>query len=212
MRFVLRAAFLTLLMTQAASLGFAQAAKPAPRPAAPWKRYCQPTGGFCFKYPSSWKMLGDIYDGRGVVVAPQQAGDQNFWDEVTVAMVAPPPEENEGALSLDGVIQEAAKGMSEAGQNFQTLQRQQRTVDAKPAELLKTQYIEKTSGRSWIEELVFIQGPDDEIYSVALKCAPKTMAKLEPIFTEILRTWTLPEAEPPAVEEEKPPAAPAPQH
>ena len=65
--------------------------------------------------------------------------------------------------------------MREAGQNFQTLQRQQRTVDAKPAEMLKAQYREKATGRDWIEELVFIEGPDNEIYSVALKCAAAIM-------------------------------------
>ena len=52
--------------------------------------------------------------------------------------------------------------MRDAGQNFQTLQRQSRTVDGKPAQLLKAQYREKKSDLDWIEELIFIEGPDNK--------------------------------------------------
>ena len=142
MRFVLRAALLALITMQTGVAAFAKAAKPC-APAASWKRYCQPNGGFCFKYPASWKMLGEIYDGKGVVVAPVQKEDQSFWDNITVAMVAPPTEGDDEGIGLNGVIEQAAAGMRDAGQNFQTLQRQQRTVDAKPAEMLKAQYRDK---------------------------------------------------------------------
>ena len=72
--------------------------------------------------------------------------------------------------------------MREGGQAFETLQRQQRTVDHKPAQMLKVRYHEKATGRDWIEEMVFIEGPESEIYSVALKCAPENLARLEPVF------------------------------
>lgn len=140
-------------------------------------------------------MLGDIYDGNGVVVAPPQEGQESLWNEVTVARVAPPSED--GGLGLDGVIDEAAKGMRAAGQEFQTLRRQESTVDAKPSQLLKAKYRDKSTGRDWIEELVFIQGPDNEIYSVALKTSPQAALRLEAVFSDVVRTWTLPEAEPP---------------
>src|SRR3954467_11457499 len=118
MRFAVRALVLALITSAIGALG--QSPKPA-HPAAPWKRYCQAEGGFCFKYPSSWKMLGDVYAGNGVVVAPVQKDEQALWNEITVAMVAPPKDADQ-ALGLDGVIEQAAAGMREAGQNFQTLQ------------------------------------------------------------------------------------------
>jgi len=148
--------------------------------------------------------MGEVYSGNGVVVAPPQKQEEPLWNEITVAMVAPPKDADQ-ALGLDGVIQQASAGMRDAGQNFQTLQRQSRTVDNKPAQLLKAQYREKSSDRDWIEELMFIEGPDNEIYSVALKSRPQDMARLEPVFNEVVRTWTLPEPEPPA----QPQAAPA---
>jgi hypothetical protein len=141
-------------------------------------------------------MLGEVFAGNGVVVAPPQKEDRMLWDAITVALVVPPPEGDEEGPGLNGIVEQSSTAMREAGQNFVTLQRQERSVDHKPAQLLKVQYKEKTSGRDWIEELVFIEGPENEIYSVALKCAPQNVTKLEPAFSEVLRSWTLPETEP----------------
>ena len=182
MRFAVRAAVLALITS---SMAAGQAPKPA-HPPAPWKRYCQADGGFCFKYPSSWEVMGEIYDGKGVVVAPPQKDEQPLWNVITVAMVAPPKDADQ-ALGLDGVIQQASAGMRDSGQNFQTLQRGTRTVDGKPAQLLKAQYREKNSERDWVEELIFIEGPDNEIYSVSLKSRPQDVVRLEPIFAEVLK-------------------------
>lgn len=196
MRFAKCVGILVLLAIGITGGAHAQAPKAA-HPAS-WKRYCQRDRGFCFKYPPSWKLMGEIYDGNGVVVAPPQKDAEPLWNVVTVAMVAPPKDADQ-ALGLDGIVKEASAGMRDAGQNFQTLERSSRTVDGKPAQLLKAQYRQKDSGREWIEELVFIEGPDNEIYSVALKSTPQDIARLQPVFTEILRTWMLPEPEPPTI-------------
>jgi hypothetical protein len=171
------------------------ATKPAPRP-LPSRKYCQPQGGFCFRYPSTWEMLGEILGGNGVVVAPPQKQEREDWDEVTVALVVPAPKEDEAPVGLDRAIAQAVSRVRESGQDLETLQRQQRRVDDKPAELLKVRYGDKNTGQQWIEELVFIEGPESEIYSVALKCAPASLAHIEPQFSRILESWTLPEAMP----------------
>ncbi len=82
-----------------------------------------------------------------------------MWDEITVALILPPAEGDEEPPSLDGVIEQASKSMREGGQSFETLQRQQRTVDHKPAQMLKVRYHEKATDRDWVEEMVFIRGP-----------------------------------------------------
>ncbi|HUI83170.1 MAG TPA: hypothetical protein VL240_03055 [Candidatus Binatia bacterium] len=182
---------------------------PAPKP-APWKRYCQTNAGFCFRYPGSWMMLGEVFDGNGVVIAPPQKEDRALWDGITLAMVAPPPEGDEEAAGLDAIVGQAAAGMRDAGENFVTLQRRQRTVAHNPAQMLKAQYREKSTGREWLEEVVFIEGPDNEIYSVALRCAPQNFARLEPTLNGVLASWRLPEPEAPAGADRNAPAtAPA---
>jgi len=211
MRLGRRSVWLIAMVLGLASVAAAQAAAPAHKPAVPWKRYCQPNAGFCFKYPSSWTMLGDVFDGNGVVIAPPQKDDRALWYEITLAMVAPSPEGDEEGPGLNGIIEQAMAAMREAGQNFVTLQRQERTVDHQPAQMLKARYREKATGHDWVEEMIFIQGPENEIYSVALKCAPQDLARLEPVLKGVLESWTLPHPEPPAVDsDDSPPTQSAP--
>jgi len=56
-------------------ISMAAAAQTTPRStqkSPPWTEYCHGDGGFCFKYPASWSVLGEVFDGNGVVVAPPQ--------------------------------------------------------------------------------------------------------------------------------------------
>src|ERR1017187_4678800 len=83
----LRMWFLLVLSLGLSAIAVAQAApKPAPKP-LPTNKYCQPDGGFCFRYPASWSVLGEVFEGKGVVVAPAQKQEREHWDEVTVALV-----------------------------------------------------------------------------------------------------------------------------
>src|SRR5664280_3364330 len=72
MRLSLRVAILVVLALNlaAGAAGQKPSAGQAPlRKSVPRKRYCQPDGGFCFKYPSSWSVLGEVFDGNGVVLS-----------------------------------------------------------------------------------------------------------------------------------------------
>ena len=135
-------------------------------------------------------MLGESL-GDGVVVAPRQTLDPTLWDEVTVAAVVAPPAEDKPAMSIDQVIQAAMTNMKASGHDATTLQRQQRTVAGLPAQMIRIRYHDGPSGRDWIEQLVFIEGPDQEIYSVALKAQPGTISRLEAAFDSIVRSWKL---------------------
>jgi hypothetical protein len=154
------------------------------------KQYCRADAGFCFSYPANWTVLGEAF-GDGVVIAPQQAIARDLWDEVTVAMIVPPPDEGEAGKSINQIIDTAMGNMRASGQNPATLQRWELTVDRLPAQMIKVQYHDEPSGRNWIEQLVFIEGPEQEVYSIALKAQPGTMAKLEPAFDKMVRSWKL---------------------
>ena len=194
-----------LVLMGLSTIAVAQTApKPAPKP-LPTTKYCQADGGFCFRYPASWSVLGEVFEGKGVVVAPAQKQEREYWDEVTVALVVPPPHSGADAVTIDQLIEQAVSSVRASGQSFETLERQRRRVDGKPAQMLKLHYADKADGREWIEELVFVEGPDAEIYSLMLKCAPASASKIEPAFSHIVDSWTLPEVEPPA----DAPAAPA---
>lgn len=144
--------------------------------------------------------MGEVFDGNGVVVAPAQATPRENWDEVTVALVFPAPEKDSEPVTIEEAITQAVSGVRKSGQAFETVERQQRTVDGQPAELLKLQYTEQASGNPWVEELVFIQGPELEIYSVALKCRPESLPGMEPLFARIVDSWKPPGSESPSGE------------
>ncbi len=208
MRLSLRVVIVLTVALHLAVVAVGQKPHAAPAPPhkpVPRKHYCQPEGGFCFKYPGPWSVLGEVFDGNGVVIAPAQKLDRALWDEITVALILPPSGGDEDPVSLDGIIEQASNSMREAGQNFETLQRQQRTVDHKPAQMLKVRYHQTTTDRDWIEQMVFIQGPDGEMYSIALKCSPENLARLEPVFAGVVDSWVLPEPEPSAGADDTPP-------
>jgi len=186
---------LVVLLTFPAVLAAQTASRPASKP-LPWNAYCHPRYRFCFRYPAGWTMLGEVFAGQGVVVAPPQKQDRELWDEVTVALAIRPPEGGADPVTIEEAIALASASVRKSGQGFETLQRQQRTVDDKPAELMKWHYVEEANGRDWIEELVFIEGPQAEIYSVALTCAPAALARLEPLFLRIVESWKLPDNPP----------------
>ena len=178
----------------AATLAAQTTARP-PNKAATLKSYCHPELGYCFKYPAAWEILGQVFEGNGVVVAPTQKGDQELWDEVTVTLIIPAPEGNKEPVSIGEAIEQAVSSVRKTGQNFETLERRQRAVDGQPAEVVKLHYVEQGTGHEWTEELVFIEGPQSEIYSVALKASPLTLAQMEPQFTRIVDSWKLPKPE-----------------
>lgn len=186
-----------------ASLGSGAVAQASRVPGSPVHRtstsrkYCQDNGGFCFRYPAAWSLLGEIYNGQGVVVAPSQKLDRSLWNELTVAMIVAPPAGDEPPTTVDVAIESAMTGLREGGQNPETLQRQMRILDGKPAQMLKVRYHDRATDRDWVEELVFIEGPEQEIYSVALKSSPADVAKLQPAFENVLQSWTLPQPPPP---------------
>lgn len=127
----------------------------------------------------------------GVVVAPEQKLERELWDEVTVTAVVDPPAENQAPLTIDQVIETAMTNMRANGHPPTTLQRQERTVAGLPAQMIRIRYHDAPSGRDWIEQLVFIEGPDQQVYSVALKGQPGTISRLEPAFDSIVRSWKL---------------------
>lgn len=179
--------------------------------AGPGKRYCQTGGGFCFRYPVSWSVLGEVFQGNGVVVAPAQKQPRILWDTITAALVVPSPQGDRDPVSMDQVIEQTMASLREGGQNVETLQRQERSVDGKPAQMIKLRYREKADNSDWIEEVTFIDGPDSEIYSVALKCSPQSLARMEPVLGSILQSWKLPQPEPaPASDDQDVPKTTAP--
>jgi hypothetical protein len=157
---------------------------------AGWKKYCAPEGDYCVKYPAGWEMLGDTADSGGIVVAPpQSAKPSEKWSSIAAAATDLPPQpagkERPSFDELIGVVLDSMR----PGVQAQTLERKQMSVEGMPAQVLKLKYDDE-NGQTWIEEIALMDG-DEAIYSIALRCTPDELAKLEPVFKEMVGSWRL---------------------
>ncbi|HWR36634.1 MAG TPA: hypothetical protein VN622_12260 [Clostridia bacterium] len=168
-----------------------------------WPQYCSDEAGFCVNYPQNWKRLGEVFQGAGMVVALPQAGvEQELWTQVTAAAVALPDEpEGKERPAFEDVVNVVLESV-EPGRQKQTLHRSALTLDGFSAQMVKVQYAD-AGGKPWVEEVVFIDG-DDVIYSLALRCAPKDVAAVEPVFLAMVDSWKASASAP-----KTPPAPPA---
>ena len=170
---------------------FAQnSARRSSSPATATKHFCQRDGGFCFSYPATWSVLGEAF-GTGIVIAPQQEGDSSLWNVVTVVSIPEPAIPGQSPPSIDQVIESALDNMRAAGHIPATLERQARVVAGLPGQMIRLRYHDEASGRDWVEQLVFAEGPEQELYSASLKAQPSDFERLRPAFESILRSWKL---------------------
>ena len=124
-----------------------------------------------------------------MVAPPQSAKPSEKWSSVTAAATDLPPQaagkERPSFDELIGVVLESMR----PGVHPQTLERKQMTIEGMPAQVLKLKYDDE-NGQTWIEEIALMDG-DEVIYSVALRCTPDELTKLEPVYKEMLGTWRL---------------------
>ena len=185
---------LTLLLT---TLALAQA--PAKKPnttAKPRTSYfCNQELGYCFDFPASWKMLGQVYEGYGVVVAPTQPGDQDQWAQVTAAAVEIPTQEGKNPPTVDDLVTSLVGKMAEQAQNMETVRRSTETLAHHSAQLLQVHYDE--NGKRWGETIVAMDGGDGMFYTIVYKAQAAEEAKYQPQVEEILKSFRLAPAEKP---------------
>jgi hypothetical protein len=150
-----------------------------------------------------------VFEGTGMVVAPPQPGkDRSLWDAVTSSVAYIPEQQgNKEPPTFDEILTVAIGNLP--GKNVQTLHRTQLTISDRPAELVKLQYDDAETKKTWIEVIVFLDD-GDAIYSTALRCVPEDLAKLEPTFRTMVATWRPSEEAPAVPEQTEPKPAPKP--
>lgn len=184
MRFL---ALLWLLST----LAFAQTAPPKPTapPKAHTSYYCNQDLGYCFDFPASWKMLGEVYEGHGATVAPPQSGDAAKGAQVTVAAIEIPAQEGKNPPTVEDLVTSLVGKMAEQTDNMETVRRSQETLAHHPAQLLQVHYDE--NGQRWGETIVAMDGGDGTFYAIVYKALATDEAKYKTQVEEILKSFRL---------------------
>ena len=183
-----------LLLCSAFAIGQSPAKKPntTAKPRASY--YCNQDLGYCFDFPASWKMLGEVYDGHGAAVAPAQEGDQSEWAQVTVAGIEIPTAEGKNPPTVEDLVTALVGKMAEQTENMETVRRSTETLAQRPAQLLQVRYDE--NGKRWGETIVAMDGGDGMFYTVVYKAQAGQEAKYQTQVVEILKSFRLSSSEP----------------
>jgi hypothetical protein len=169
-------------------LGFGQSG-PSTSTKAKDSNYCNQDLGFCFNYPLDWKQLGEVYEGRGVVVAPPQSGDQSEWAQVTVAAIDIPAQAGKTPPSVEDLVTALLGKMASQAENMQTIRRSEETLAGQPAQLVQVRYDE--NGHRWGETIVAMDGGNGTFYTVVFKALASEEAKYQKQVEGVLKSFRL---------------------
>lgn len=152
---------------------------------------CVAEDGFCVTVPQSWRRLGEVFGGQGLVVAePQEGQDNSHWPQLTIAVLDARPDEKSGrpAPTLDALMDSVL--MPNAAQaTIETVHRQRLMTHGASAQMV-TVRLHGPDGRvDAVEDVALIDAGNGLIDSVALRCAPQDFARLEPIFIRVVHNW-----------------------
>ena len=222
-RALIAALFLCACLGVPAS-SFAQAATGRKTSAPALRTECVLSAGLCVTVPASWQRLGNVFDDLGFVVAEPHPGvDSADWPQLTVVAI-PPTEQDKGSADATSSATPSAtpSATSSASPSLdsladrllapggslppsRTLQRSRLLLNGAPAEILRVQLYDQAGNAGAIEEVALIEGDDGLFYSIALRCAPQELARLEALFQQSAASWHIQPA--PASPSNAPPKA-----
>lgn len=176
------------------------------KPAAESRVECTKAVELCVTVPAAWKRLGDVFDELGFVVAePHEGSDPATWPQLTVASIDVPPAKDGTPRSLDSVV-EILLTPDGTFTSAETLQRSHLMIRGAEAEVLKVKLHDEGAKTDSIEEIALIDGGDGLVHSIALRCAPEEIDRLDPVFQRAAHSWHVNEDD----DEPAPPAKPKP--
>lgn len=75
--------------------------------------------------------------------------------------------------------------------SVETLQRTRLLLNGENAEIVRVQLNDDANKTSAIEKVALIEGDDDLVYSIALRCAPEEYSRLESVFDKAAHSWRI---------------------
>jgi hypothetical protein len=163
-------------------------AEQAPR----WKLYSNVRWGFCISYPVAWH-LHEGFDRTGMDVSPPRAGLQSEGSGVWVGALpnqlvdttSGPP------MTLDQNFRVKLDGLRkyDGAQDIHVLRRRITRFLGDAALATVLHYRDPVSGATWVVETLWFNHKQ-AVYSLELRCRPRELNYLKPIYAKMLRTFS----------------------
>jgi hypothetical protein len=158
-----------------------------------WKRYRNPTLGYCVSYPARWSR-GSAFDGSGLFLetgirnSAQPGGEIDIGplsegDEATADARVKPSELTENLREhLDG-LQKFARA-----ERLEVIDQHSLAFQGSTALFAKNRYYDPLERASWMEEVIFVRHKG-EVYRIELQCRPDQIKRFEAVFTYLVNSF-----------------------
>ena len=159
----------------------------------PGQSECLESFGFCISVPVDWRRVGEIFDGLGFVTAEPHAGtDPAAWPQLTVAAIEVSAKEADDSTkpSLDALVERMLTPEG-ALASAHVLERTSLLLNGANAQIVRVGFPEEAGSAEAIETVALIEGEEGLVYSVALRCSPPDVNRLDPVFRQAIESWRL---------------------
>jgi hypothetical protein len=155
-----------------------------------WKRYYNPSFGYCVSYPSRW-LKGDAFDGAGLFVKTGVSKYSRPLGAIDFGVLDSPPADARLApvnLVEDWRVHLAGLKQFERAERMEILEQRELKFLGHSALFTKNRYYDPQERANWAEEILFINR-NGTLYRLELECRLDQLGRFEPVFSQLMNTF-----------------------
>jgi hypothetical protein len=155
-----------------------------------WKRYYNPSFGYCVSYPSRW-LRGEAFDGAGLFVKTGASRFSRPMGAMDFAVLDSPPADARLApinLVEDLRVHLAGLKKFERAERMEILEQRELKFLGHSALFTKSRYYDPQERANWAEEILFINR-NGTLYRLELECRLDQLGRFEPVFSQLMNTF-----------------------
>jgi hypothetical protein len=155
-----------------------------------WKRYYNPSFGYCVSYPSRW-FRGEAFDGAGLFVKTGASRFSRPLGAIDFAVLdSPPADARLAPISLVEDLRVHLAGLKkfERAERMEILEQRELKFLGHSALFTKNRYYDPQERANWAEEILFINR-NGTLYRLELECRLDQLGRFEPVFSQLMNTF-----------------------
>jgi hypothetical protein len=155
-----------------------------------WKRYYNPSFGYCVSYPSRW-LKGEAFEGAGLFVKTGASRFSRPLGAIDFGVLdSPAADARLAAVNLveDWRAHLAGLKKFERAERMEILEQREFKFLGHSALFTKNRYYDPQERANWAEEILFINR-NGTLYRLELECRLDQLGRFEPVFSQLMNTF-----------------------